>query len=374
MCFVLELTHEQEVLENRLATLESGRAAVATATGISAQIMAIVTIASSGDNIIVSAYMQNHGFQSMLEQFGVNTKLVYTVNPGDFAAAIDSHTKAIFVESISGPHFVIHSIQSLAEVAHAAQIPLIVDNTLGMSGFLVRPIDHGADIIIESVTKRINGHGLALGGVVIDSGNFDWKQSDKFPGLSKPSAGHHAVVYADVFSPTAFAMKLRSDILRDLGPSLEPFSAFFMLQALETLSLRGERQCENAQALARWLNKHVKVSSVYYLGLEEHPFHTAAKLYLKEGLFGAVLTFTVNGGASAVDAVISNLNLASYQEGFGDTKTSVFKVTGVVSDFTASNGRTGSATKGQVAIRVSVGIEAIEDITADFAIALSKVD
>ncbi|KAG6864005.1 hypothetical protein C0991_001152 [Blastosporella zonata] len=230
----------------------------------------------------------------------------------------------------------------------------------------MRPIDLGADIVVESMTKWIDGHGVALGGVMIDSGNFDWKGSDKYPGLTKSSLGHHTFVYADVFGPTAFATKLRADILRDLGPTLDPFTAFFMLQGLETLSLRAERQCGNAFALARWLEKHIHVASVSYLGLETHTSHLLAKAYLKEGLYGAVLTFSVNEGSSAADTVMRNLSLASHSDSLGESKTSVFRL--------ASRNKAKGNLTGQEMIRVSVGIEAIEDIIADFAVALDYLN
>ncbi|KAG6918620.1 hypothetical protein DXG01_013031 [Tephrocybe rancida] len=329
--------------------------------------------------------------QATLQQFGISVKLVITNAPADFAAAIDSNTKAMFVESISQANFVIPAIRDLADVAHKAKIPLIVDNTLGMAGYLMRPIDHGADIVVESITKWINGHGLALGGVIIDSGrfllfayatleglirtilgNFDWKQSDKYPGLSKSSTGHHTYVYADAFGPIAFATKLRADILRDLGPSLEPFSAFFMLQGLETLSLRAEKQCGNAFALAKWLENHVKVTSVSYLGLESHNSHVLAKSYLKEGMYGAVLSFTLKGGASAAETVMRNVSLASRLDSFGDTKTLVFRHTGMSN--AQPQGSLANGLSGQEGVRVSVGIEAMEDIIADFAVALDLLN
>ncbi|KAH0578320.1 hypothetical protein H2248_003941 [Termitomyces sp. 'cryptogamus'] len=354
-----------EVFENRMAALEGGRAAVAAATGKSAQLMAIMALAGSGDNIVASTHMHGlaHELGVVLEPFKMSVKVVHTTDPADFASAIDTKTKAVYVESISNPEFVIHAIKDLAEVAHDAQVPLIVDNTLGMAGYLMRPIDYGADIVVESISKRIYGHGVALGGVVVDSGNFDWKQSDKFPGLTEHSSGHHSFVYADTFGSTAFAAKLRADILRDLGPSLEPFSAFFMLQGLETLSLRAERQCHNAYTLARWLEKHVKVSSVSYLGLGTHSSHVLAKSYLKKGLFGAVLTFALKGGATSVDIVMRNVTLLSPSDDLGDTRT-------LISRQTAVNGENVYAGS----IRISAGIEASEDIIADLSIALDFVN
>ncbi|KAJ7075639.1 Cys/Met metabolism PLP-dependent enzyme-domain-containing protein [Mycena belliarum] len=293
-----------------MAVLEGGVAAVAASCGMAAQFMAIATIAGAGDNIISSSFLYGGTrtqFQYAFKRLGIHVKFMNSIDPAQWDAAVDNNTKAFYLEAISNPKLVFNPIKELAEVAHNAGVPLIVDNTLGMGGFLLRPIEHGADIIVESATKWIGGHGRTLGGVIVDSGKFDWKSSERFPALTQPSESYRNVVFADTFAPAAFAAKVRLETRRDIGSLMDPLAAFSFLQGLETLSLRAERHCQNALGLARWMEKHPKISWVSYLGLESHQSHIRAKQYLRPGMYGGVLTFGVKGGEAAAHITINNL-------------------------------------------------------------------
>ncbi|KAG6808786.1 hypothetical protein H0H92_002912 [Tricholoma furcatifolium] len=387
-----------EVFEERMAALEGGVAAIATASGQAAQSIAVSALASSGDNIIASASMYggvsnthknpvdfvnelDHKTWNQLagkavlditfKQFGIQVKFISAVDPAKYAAAIDANTKAIYIESIANPKFIFHSIKDLAAVAHDAGIPLIVDNTLGMGGYLLRPIDHGADIVVESATKWICGHGIALGGVVIDSGNFNWKLSEKFPALTK-SDSRRQFAFVDTFGRKAFAAKVREDIQHNLGATMGMFSGISMLQGIETLSLRADKHCLNAFALARWLETQSSVAWVSYLGFNEHESHAVASTYLRHGLYGGVLTFGVKGGPVAADKVLCSLKLASHLANLGDTKTLVIRPSGTTHGTTLNDPQDNPGSDAM--IRVSVGIEAIEDIIDDFRNALNSLD
>ncbi|KIO23458.1 hypothetical protein M407DRAFT_27064 [Tulasnella calospora MUT 4182] len=361
-----------EVFEKRIAALEGGVAAVATASGQAAQFLAIATIASSGDNIISSTCLYGgtyNQFKIFLKKFGITVKFVEGDNPEDFKAAIDENTKAIFTESIGNPKYTVARIPELAEVAHDAGIPLIVDNTFGAGGYIVRPIEHGADIVVHSATKWISGHGTTIAGVVIDSGKFDWTKSGKFPAFTEPSEGFHGLKFSETFGPVAFATLVRIGALRDLGPSMDPFAAFLVLQGLETLSLRVQRHCDNTLALAHWLEKHPDVAWVSYPGLPSHASHETAKRLLKPGAYGGVLSFGVKGDAEAGSKVIDNLRLASNLANVGDTKTLVIHPASTThQQLTPKEQLSAGVTPDH--IRVSVGIEAISDIIADFEAAI----
>ncbi|KAH9979383.1 O-acetylhomoserine ami [Lactifluus volemus] len=315
-----------DVFEQRIAALEGGLAAVASSSGQAAQFMAISNIAGTGDNIVSTSYLYGgtyNQFKVFLKKYGIGVKFVTSDDPAAFAAAIDEKTKAIFVESIGNPKYNVSPISDIAKVAHEHNIPLIVDNTFGMGGYLIRPIEHGADIVVHSATKWIGGHGTTIAGVVIDSGKFDWT-SGRFPSFTTPAEGYHGLKFSETFGSMAFSVKLRIEILRDLGATLNPFAAFLLLQGLETLSLRAQRHSENALALARYLEKHEKVSWVSYLGLEYHPSHQLALETLREGAFGGMLSFGVKGNDTAVGSkVVDLLRLASHLANVGDAKTLV---------------------------------------------------
>ncbi|KAI0739652.1 O-acetylhomoserine ami [Daedaleopsis nitida] len=363
------------VFERRMAALEGGVAAVAASSGHAAQFMAIAAIARAGDNIVSSSYLYGgtyNQFKVFLRKFDINVKFIAGHEPNDFAAAIDDKTKAIYVESIGNPKNTVAPLLELAKVAHAHRIPLIVDNTLGMGGYLIRPIEHGADIVTHSATKWIGGHGTVLGGVVIDGGKFDWAASGKFPDFTEPAEGYHGIRFADTFGKAALAVKVRLDVLRDLGPAMDPFAAFLMLQGLETLSLRAQRHSDNAFALALWLEKHPKVAWVSYLGLASHESHEDALRLLRPHAFGGMLTFGVKGDAHIGSEVVDKLKLASNLANVGDAKTLVIHPASTTHQQLTEEEQAASGVTPDL-IRVSVGIENISDIIADFDNALKVV-
>jgi O-acetylhomoserine/O-acetylserine sulfhydrylase len=361
-----------DVFENRIAALEGGVAAVATSSGQSAQFLAISAIAATGDNIVSTSYLYGgtyNQFKVTFKHYGIGVKWVTEDTPEAFAAAIDEKTKAIYVESIANPKYRVSDIPALAKVAHDHGIPLIVDNTFGMGGYLTRPIEHGADIIVHSATKWIGGHGTTIAGVIIDAGKFDWTKSGKFPGFTEPAEGYHGLKFSETFGAAAFAVKVRTEFLRDIGPCLNPFGAFLLLQGLETLSLRGQRHSENALALARFLEQHPNVAWVSYLGLPSHESYMLAQKLLRPGVFGGVLSFGVKGDVKTASKTVDSLKLASQLANVGDAKTLVIHpATTTHSQLTAEEQLTSGVTPDL--IRVSVGIEDIHDIIADFETAL----
>ncbi len=367
-----------DVFEQRIAALEGGVAAVATSSGQAAQFLALTTIAQAGDNIVSTSYVYGgtyNQFKVALPRLGIQVKFVAGDDPEDFRAAIDANTKALYVETIGNPRFNIPDFEALARVAHEAGIPLIVDNTFGAGGYIARPIDHGADIVVASATKWIGGHGTSIGGVIVDSGKFDWGNG-KFPLFTDPAPGYHGLNFWDVFGTggpfgnIAFAIRARVEGLRDIGPSLSPFNAFQLLQGVETLSLRVQRHLDNTLALAHWLKAHPQVAWVEYNGLEESPYHALAKKYLRNG-FGAVLNFGVKGGADAARRFIDSLELASHLANVGDAKTLVIHPASTTHQQLSEAEQRGAGVRPDL-IRVSVGIEHIEDIKADFDHALHQ--
>ncbi|KIK19454.1 hypothetical protein PISMIDRAFT_30260 [Pisolithus microcarpus 441] len=364
-----------DIFENRIAALEGGVAAVATSSGQSAQFLAISTIASTGDNIVSTSYLYGgtyNQFKVTFKKYGIGVKLVPGDDPATFEAAIDEKTKAIYVESIGNPKYNVAPIPDLARVAHKHGIPLIVDNTFGMGGYLIRPISLGADIVVHSATKWIGGHGTTIAGVVIDSGKFDWTRSGKFPSFTEPSEGYHGLVFSETFGSSAFAVKLRVELLRDLGPALNPFGAFLLIQGLETLSLRAQRHSDNALALANWLSNYPKVAWVSYPGLPNHEYHERAKELLRPNAFGGVLSFGVHGDISVSSQVVDNLRLASNLANVGDAKTLVIHPASTTHQQLTIQERAASGVTSDL-IRVSVGIEHIDDIIADFEQALKSI-
>ncbi|KZT67502.1 putative O-acetylhomoserine-lyase [Daedalea quercina L-15889] len=366
-----------EVFEKRVAALEGGAAAVAASSGQAAQFMAISTIAGAGDNIVSTSYLYGgtyNQFKVYLKRFNIGVKFVTSDEPEAFAAAIDDRTKAIYVESIGNPKYNVVPLPEVAKVAHDHGIPLIVDNTFGLGGWLIRPIDHGADIVVHSATKWIGGHGTTIAGVVIDSGKFDWVRSGKFPTFTEPSEGYHGLKFSETFGPIAFAIKCRVEVLRDLGAALNPFGAFLLLQGLETLSLRAERHSQNALALAQWLEQHPKVSWVSYLGLTSHSSYKVAQRLLRPNVYGGVLSFGVKGGhdAKVGSAVVDSLRLASNLANVGDAKTLVIHPATTTHQQLTTEEQFATGVTPDL-IRVSVGIENIADIIADFSEALNVV-
>jgi len=363
-----------DVFEKRIAALEGGVAALATSSGQAAQFLAIANIAQAGDNIVSTSMLYGgtyNQFKVTLPRLGIGVKLVDGDDAGLLAKSIDGKTKALYVESIGNPAGNVPDFEALARLAHDNGIPLIVDNTFGAGGYLVRPIEHGADIVVESATKWIGGHGTSIGGVIVDSGKFDWAKSGKFPFFTQPSPGYHGLVFNDVFGPKGpfgniqFIIRARVEGLRDLGPALSPFNAFLLLQGLETLSLRVDRHGQNALALAKWLKGHAQVAWVNYTGLEEHPYHQRARKYLRNG-FGSVFTFGIKGGFEAGKRFINSVKLASHLANVGDAKTLVIHPSSTThQQLSDAEQKSAGVTPDQV--RVSVGIEHIDDIEEDFS-------
>ncbi len=368
-----------DVFEKRIAALEGGVAAVATASGQAAQLTTITTLAEAGDNIVSTSYLYGgtyNQFKVALARIGIEVRFVDGDDPAEFEALIDDRTRGVYLETIGNPRFNVPDIPTIADVAHKHGLPVIVDNTFGAAGYLSRPIDHGADIVVASATKWIGGHGTSIGGVIVDSGKFNW-DNPRFPSFTEPAPGYHGLVFSDVFGVDgpfgniAFAIRARVEGLRDLGAALSPFNAFLFLQGLETLSLRVQRHVDNALELARWLEAHESVAWVDYPGLESHPYHEKAKELLTNG-FGAVLTFGIRGGADAGAAFIDSVELASHLANVGDAKTLVIHPASTTHQQLNDEEQVAAGVR-KDQVRVSVGIEHIEDIKADFQRAFDAV-
>lgn len=368
-----------DVFEKRVAALEGGVAALGTASGHSAQMLAIFNICQAGDNIVSSSYLYGGTFNQFKVSFprlGIGVKFVSEDNVSAYEEKIDENTKAIYVESIGNPRFYIPDLEGLANLAHKHGIPLIVDNTFGCAGYICRPIDFGADIVVESATKWIGGHGTSLGGVIVDSGKFDWGNG-KFPLFTEPSPGYHGLNFYETFGPKspfgniAFIIRARVEGLRDFGPAQSPFNSFLLLQGLETLSLRVQRHAENSLELATWLSKHPKVAWVSYPGLESDENYARAKKYLTNG-YGCVLAFGVKGGYENGEKFINSVRLASHLANVGDAKSLVIHPASTTHQQLSKEDRV-SAGVTEDLIRVSVGIEHIEDIKQDFEQAFEQL-
>jgi O-acetylhomoserine (thiol)-lyase len=367
-----------DVFEQRIAALEGGAAAVATASGQAAQFTTLTTIAQAGDNIVSTSFLYGgtyNQFKVTLPRLGINVKFVDGDDPEGFRRAIDANTKALYVESIGNPRFNVPDFEELAKIAHENGIPLIVDNTFGAAGYLIRPIDYGADIVVASATKWIGGHGTSIGGIIVDAGTFDWGNG-KFPLFTDPAPGYHGLNFWEVFGSggpfgnIAFAIRARVEGLRDIGATLSPFNAFQLIQGVETLSLRVQRHADNALALAQWLRAHPQVAWVEYLGLPDNLYNAKAKRYLRNG-FGSVLNFGIAGGAKAAQRFIDQVQLASHLANVGDAKTLVIHPASTTHQQLSDDEQRQAGVR-QDLIRVSVGIEHIEDIKSDFDHALRR--
>lgn len=367
-----------DVFEKRVAALEGGVAALATASGQAAEHLAITNLAQVGDNIVSTSFLYGgtyNLFKVTLPRLGINVKFVDGDEPEKFEAQIDENTKAIYIESIGNPKLNIPDFEKIADVAHRNGIPLIVDNTFGAAGYLVRPIDHGADIVVQSATKWIGGHGTSIGGVIVDSGNFDWGNG-KFPLFTEPSPGYHGLNFNEVFGKgsqfgnIAFIIRARVEGLRDFGPCVSPFNSFLFLQGLETLSLRVERHNSNALTLANWLNNHPQVEWVWHPGLQDHPSHENAKKYIRSGHYGSMLSFGIKGGLDAGKKFINKVELASLLANVGDAKTLVIHPASTTHQQLSDEEQVASGVTPEQ-VRVSVGIEHIDDIINDFEHALN---
>lgn len=360
-----------DVFEKRVAALHGGVAALATASGHAAQFLAITNILQAGDNFVSSPFLYGgsyNQFKVSFKKLGIEAQFAKDDAPESFEELINENTKAIYLETIGNPTLNVADFDAISAVAKKHNIPLIVDNTFGAGGYLFRPIEHGANVVVESATKWIGGHGTSIGGIIIDGGNFDWGNG-KFPQFSEPSDSYHGLVFSDVFGVNgpfgniAFIIKARVEGLRDFGPAISPFNSFLLLQGLETLSLRVDRTVENAQKLAEFLENHPKVEKVLYPGLPSFPDYENAKKYLKKG-FGGVLNFEIKGGKEAAVKFIDHLQLVSHLANVGDSKTLIINPASTTHEQLSDEERLKAGiTPGQ--IRLSVGIEHIDDIIAD---------
>jgi OAH/OAS sulfhydrylase len=362
-----------DVLEKRMAALEGGKAALALASGHSAQFITFATICQAGDNIVSSSYLYGgtyNQFKVSFARLGIEVRFVDGNDPEAFRRAIDGKTRALYTESIGNPAFHVPDFEALAAIAGEHGVPLIVDNTFGCAGYLCRPLDYGASIVVESATKWIGGHGTSMGGIIVDAGTFDWANG-KFLLFTEPSEGYHGLKFHETFGELAFIIRARVEGLRDFGPAISPFNSFMLLQGLETLSLRVQRHLDNTMELARWLEGHDAVAWVNHAGLETHPTHTLAQRYLRHG-FGCVLTFGVKGGFERAVKFIDSVRLASHLANVGDAKTLVIHPASTThQQLSAAEQASAGVTPDMV--RVSVGIEHIDDIKADFSQAFENL-
>ncbi|OLM15236.1 O-acetylhomoserine sulfhydrylase / O-succinylhomoserine sulfhydrylase [Pseudonocardia sp. Ae717_Ps2] len=357
----------QDVLEQRVAALEGGAAALAVASGQAAQALAIQNIAEAGDHIVSSASLYGGTYNQFHYTFPkLGIEVTFVDDPDDleeWKAAIRPNTKALYGETLGNPRGNILDIAAVAGVAHSAGVPLIVDNTVP-TPYLVRPIEHGADIVVESLTKFLGGHGTSVGGIIVDSGKFDWvANKDRFPGLTSPDPSYHGAVFTDAVGPIAYIIKARVQLLRDLGPAISPQNAFLILQGIETLSLRIDRHNQNAQALAEWLEGRDEVEKVHYAGLPSSPWHELQKKYLPKG-GGAIVAFELQGGVEAGKKFVNALELHSHLANIGDVRSLVIHPASTThSQLSAEEQIASGVTPGLV--RLSVGLEGIEDLKAD---------
>ena len=368
-----------DVFEQRIAALEGGAAALAVASGQAAHLVTFTTLAQAGDNIVSSNKLYG-GTYSLLKvalgRLGIEVRFVEDESPEAFAALADENTKAFFAETLGNPDLTVPDFRGLSEAAHGVGVPLVVDSTFGAGGYFVRPIEHGADIVTHSATKWIGGHGTSIGGVIVDSGRFDWRNG-RFPLFTEPNEAYHGLVFSDVFNPESelgnigFIIRARVEALRDLGPALSPFNAFQILTGLETLSLRAQRHAENANALAAWLDAHDAVEWVWHPSLSSHPSHERALEYFRDGTFGAVLSFGIRGGREAGQAFIEGVELASHLANVGDAKTLVIHPASTTHQQLSDREQRASGVRPEL-VRVSVGLEHIDDIIADFEQAFAK--
>ena len=365
-----------DALEKKIAALEGGVGALGVASGHAAQLIAFHTLMEPGCNIVAAKKLYGGSLNQLGEsfrKFGWETRFVDTDDPANVAAAIDDNTRCVFIESLANPGGVVSDIAAIAEAAHNAGIPLIVDNTMATPA-LCRPFDHGADIVVHSCTKFLNGHGNAVGGLIVDSGKFDWKASDKFPSLTQPNGSYHGAVLADALEPIgpiAFITACRVLGLRDLGPAMAPMNAFLALTGMETLALRMERHCSNALTVAKWLQDHPKVAWVSYAGLEGDKYKSLADRYIG-GKGGAVFTFGLTGGFAAGKALVSRVALFSHLANIGDTRSLIIHPASTTHS-QLDEEELVAAGAGPDVVRLSIGIEHVDDIIADLEQALAAI-
>ena len=370
-----------DVFEKRIAALEGGVAALATSSGQAAQFLALNNILQVGDNFVTSSFIYGgtyNQFKVAFKRLGIDARFAEGDEPANFEKLIDQNTKAIYLETIGNPRLNIPDFEQFAALSKKYDLPLVVDNTFGAGGYLAQPLKHGANIVVESATKWIGGHGTSIGGVIVDGGNYNWGNG-KFPQFSEPSEGYHGLKFWDVFGEgnplglpnVAFSIRARVEGLRDFGASQSPFNAFLLLQGLETLSLRVERHAQNALALAEWLESHPLVEFVWYPGLASSPYNTLAKKYLQNG-FGGVLQFGIKGGIENGKKFINSIQLTSHLANVGDAKTLAIHPASTTHEQLSESEQLKAGVLPNM-IRISVGIEHIDDIKADFEQAFQKV-
>jgi O-acetylhomoserine/O-acetylserine sulfhydrylase len=368
-----------DVFEKRMAALEGGVAALAVGSGQASQFIALNNILQAGDNFVSTSFLYGgtyNQFKVSFKRLGIDVRFADGDKVESFERLIDGKTKALYLETIGNPEFNIPDFDAIAALAKKHDLPLIVDNTFGAGGYLFRPIEHGAAVVVESATKWIGGHGNSIGGVIIDAGTYDWGNG-KFPQFTEPSEGYHGMVFNDVFGKNgpfgniAFIIRARVEGLRDFGPAISPFNSFLLLQGLETLSLRVDRHVQNALALAQWLEQHEQVENVNYPGLSSSPYHQLATKYLKRG-FGGVLSFNIRGGKENAEKFVNSLKLVSHLANVGDAKTLIIHPASTTHQQLGDEEQLKAGVK-PTQLRVSVGIEHIDDIKADFVQAFEKV-
>ncbi|NQX38356.1 O-acetylhomoserine sulfhydrylase [Pedobacter steynii] len=369
-----------DVFEKRVAALEGGVAALAVSSGQAAQFIALNNILEAGDNFVSSSHLYGgsyNQFKVAFKRLGIEVKFANGDDASDFEAKIDANTKALYLESIGNPSFSIADFEKISSIAGKHNLPLIVDNTFGAAGYLFRPLEHGAHVVVQSATKWIGGHGTSIGGVIVDGGNYNWGNG-KFKQFTEPSEGYNGLVFNDVFGiggpfgNIQFIIRARVEGLRDFGPAISPFNSFLLIQGLETLSLRVQRHVDNALALANWLENHEAVKSVNYPGLESSPYHANAKKYLQNG-FGAVLSFELHGEKSQATALVDNLKLVSHLANVGDAKTLIIQPAATTHQQLSESEQIAAGVTPNL-LRVSVGIEHIDDIKADFEQAFAAIN
>ncbi len=368
-----------DVFEQRMAALEGGVAALAVASGHSAQFIAMTNILTVGDNFVSSPYLYGgtyNQFKVSFKRLGIEARFAKNDSAEEMEKLIDENTKALYTENIGNPYFNIPDFEKVVALARKYDLPLIVDNTFGCGGYLSQPIKWGANIVVESATKWIGGHGTSMGGIIVDGGNYNWGNG-KFPQFTEPSEGYHGLVFWERFGANspfgniAFIIRARVEGLRDMGPAISPFNSFMLIQGLETLSVRVNKICENAMELAKWLEQHPKVNSVSYPGLESHPYHDMAKKYLTNG-FGAVLCFRVKGGLENTIRVVESLDLISHLVNVGDVRTLVTHPASTTHQQMTVEEQAAAGVFPDL-LRLSVGLEHIDDIKEDLEQAFAKL-
>lgn len=368
-----------DVFEKRIAALENGAYAVAVASGQAAQFIALNNILESGDNFVAGANLYGgtyNQFKVAFKRLGIEVRFAEESDADNIEVLIDDKTKAIYVETIGNPSYTIPDFERIAAIAKKYDLPLIVDNTFGAGGYLFKPLENGAHVVVESATKWIGGHGTSIGGVIIDGGNYNWGNG-KFKQFTEPSEGYHGLIFNDVFGQNGpfgniqFGIRARVEGLRDFGPALSPFNSFLLIQGLETLSLRVQRHVDNALEIAQWLDAHPQVEKVSYPGLKSHPYHTNAQKYLKNG-YGGVLSFTIKGGAEKANEFIDSLELISHLANVGDAKSLIIHPAATTHQQLSAEAQLKAGVfPGQ--LRLSVGIEHLDDIKEDLENAFDKI-